>query len=164
MTSSLYVSRRREIKLPPIPDDDGLGGLSNHHIIPGGTHKCHPDFESHPIGLDSPLSWQMCIRKKVELPSTPLPKTPNGYYKSKNLYSLDSDPLTISNPRSVEGRTMPHIKYHMDEDYLRLPMKFDGTGVRPGGRFRKGYRYHHEKVEGCYNKTKYYQNKPVLDR
>jgi hypothetical protein len=136
MTSSYLLKKRFENQDLYIGDKSlPLGGWEDHYITPGGTHECHPDYIAHPV--NGKYGFMICVRKKVDAEryrhvSNEEMNTLNDYYKySVDMYTpKNKEPRKLQDPYTVDQRRMPNESYLIANDYVRLPFKYNGTGVK----------------------------------
>lgn len=118
--------------------EDPLGGIESHYMNPSACHPCHPDYTSIPIG--SPYGFEVCVKRKGSCGKT-LDKTQeeidpsvwNGYHKySADLYRPWRDTqIQMYNPYYYSDRRTPHQSELITDDYLHLPIKYNGNGINP---------------------------------
>lgn len=144
MTSSWTLSKRKEMgdiwdfKRFSHPGQDSLGGWEDSYIINGGCRECSPGYYAIPIG--NPYGFQMCVKrlgpagKPVDIVQNPVdPSKWNGY----NRYTADlyrpwrKTQIQMYDPYRYSDRRMPNEAELIRNDMLRLPIKYNGTGVRP---------------------------------
>lgn len=146
-------------------ESDGIGGLSDNYMTPGGTHECHPDFVATPIGKD-PYGFLICRRKK-DLHSAPQEVTYSKYspilsdvsHTTNQTYDLFSnDPNQEprrtrlgGQPLALRDRRLPNQAHLQGSDYYRDPVLYRGTGIE-----------RLEKPIGAlgYRENKYYFSRP----
>ena len=118
--------------------EESLGGWADHYVTPGGTHECHPDYYAIPIG--NPYGFMMCVKrlgdggKRLDVVQNPIdPSKWNGYNKfSADLYRPWRDTqIQMYNPYYYHDRRTPHEAELIQKDYLRLPIEYNNTGVKP---------------------------------
>lgn len=113
--------------------DSPLGGLEHTHLKINGD--CHPDFYAVPVG--GPYNAKLCRRKPEsvwptkEIIQKKLNETKTGYYRAVvNLYDVNTDyPTREWNPDYFSDRRIPWEADLIREDYLRLPIKYNATGI-----------------------------------
>lgn len=125
-------------------ESDGIGGLSDNYMTPGGTHECHPDFVATPIGKD-PYGFLICRRKKDPRPS-PLGEVTYSKYSpilsdvshtTNQTYDLftgnpNQEPRRTrlgGQPLALQDRRLPHQAHLQGSDYYRDPVLYRGTGI-----------------------------------
>ncbi|HSA76276.1 MAG TPA: hypothetical protein VLE02_01905 [Nitrosarchaeum sp.] len=133
MTSSYLLKKRFENNELRVADASlPLGGWEDHYITPGGTHECHPDFIAHPV--NGKYGFMICTRKNrdsdrhLSLSADDV----NDYDKyAVDLYTpKNKNPRVLQQPYSLDQRRMPYESHHITDDYVRLPFKYNGTGVK----------------------------------
>ena len=131
-----------------------FGSQSDHYIRANG--HCHPDYTAVPIGrVDGP---RVCIRRRPQtnvrqtrseeyesrddreiLPQSSREAAilPPMYRKySPTMYDLKANAYTYetrapsSNPYPSNQMHSPNEKYNIRKDYYRIPIAYDGTGIR----------------------------------
>ena len=140
MTSSLSIKKRLE--QPQVwtfgdPETSTLGGWDDHYLTPGHTHECHPDYKAVPIG--NPYGFMMCVKrdtspkKSCNDTSEYTEKKENGYFRySSDLYNTKAKrPVQLYNPDFYNERRTPNEGLLITDDYLHLPIKYNGSGVYP---------------------------------
>lgn len=160
MSSSFRLRKRREIPQYynlGFPYDEkvifdgitpsSMNGIEDHYVRPQG--ECHPDFVAHPIGR--PDGVKLCIRRLT--PEKTRIDEPNdkklldelhlhtGYRRSSpTLYPIlgkdqtiiwPENPTQINNPQLFQDRRRPYEQTLIREDYYRLPVKYNATGLNP---------------------------------
>jgi hypothetical protein len=115
-----------------------LGGDEDHYIRSFGD--CVPGFEAYPIG--NPEGVKLCVRRqgssgcylgdKLQV-DNPHPSDYNGYNKYQaDLYDpRKKTEVQMYNPQRYGDRRTPFEPEFIQKDYLRLPIKFNGTGLNP---------------------------------
>lgn len=144
MTSSLALTKRKQmgdvwdIKNFSYPGMDSLGGWEDSYIINGGCRTCAPGYYSIPMG--NPSGFSMCVKrlgsagKPIDIVQHPVdPSEWNGYNKyMADLYRPWRDTaIQMYDPYYYWDRRTPHEAELIQKDILRLPMKYNGTGVEP---------------------------------
>jgi hypothetical protein len=144
MTSSVYLKNRWK--------ENREKGLWNFDYLPDSTMKgwddsylrawgeCHPDFIAIPIGHVE--GYKMCVRRANEQGKRiddgcgdclvpPEKGTYEKYFRQKpRLYSPHKKrPVQEWNPQSFCDRRIPNEGQLVRDDYLRLPIKYNGTGI-----------------------------------
>jgi len=118
--------------------DEPLGGWADSYVTPGGTHECHPDYFAIPIG--NPYGFMMCVKRigdggrRLDTPQAEIdPSEWNGYNKyMADLYRpWRKNQIQMYDPYYYHDRRTPHEAQLIQEDYLRLPMEYNSTGVKP---------------------------------
>lgn len=144
MTSSLALTKRKEmgnvwnIKNFSYPGEDSLGGWEDHYIKDGANGECHPNYYAIPIG--NPYGFMVCVKRKgdagktLDVPQHEIdPSVWNGYNKyMADLYRPWRDTaIQMYDPYYYFDRRAPYEAQHIQNDMLRLPMAYNGTGVSP---------------------------------
>jgi hypothetical protein len=143
MTSSLSLTKRKQMgdvwniknfSHPELP----LGGWEDHYIVNGGHRECHPNFYAIPIG--NPYGFMMCVRRRDEegraldtAPGIPDFSHMNGLHRnSADLYDPSKAEQTqMFNPYPYDNRNVSNFRELIRDDYYRLPIKYNGTGIKP---------------------------------
>ncbi len=184
MTSSLALLRRRQmgnvwnIDKFSYPGESPLGGWEDHYITNGATGECHPNYYAIPIG--NPYGFMVCVKRKgyegktLDVPQREIdPSIFNGYNKyMADLYRpWRKTAIQHFNPYYYFDRRTPHEAELIQNDHIRLPMKYNGTGVNPirtPGRppektrfFEYGYSHTDERPPYKYDTTRQQQPYPV---
>lgn len=139
MTSSFMLKKRIEQRDRwsfELPDNLTMGGQDDHYLRP--YERCHPDYMEIPIG--DPYGVKVCMRriqpngKRIGDYSDVLKDADknNGYYRgSINLYNpCQRYPTQKWNPQNYSDRRIPWEQNLIREDYLRLPIRYNGTGLK----------------------------------
>lgn len=136
MTSSFMLQERIKEKdrwTFQLPDNPTMSGQDDHYLRPFG--RCHPDFKEIPIG--NPYGVKVCLRRTQQngerIGDYKVPGDQNnGYYRgSVNLYNPRQQyPTQKWNPYNYSDRRIPWEQDLIREDYLRLPIKYNGTGLK----------------------------------
>ena len=114
-----------------------MGGTDNSYIRPFGNR--HPYFVSHSIGF--PDGVKVCVRRTINNQtfdenifdmSDNFAKKFNGYYRgSVNLYDPSlTYPIQKYNAQYYSDRRIPWEQDVLRADYLRWPVKYNGTGIK----------------------------------
>lgn len=144
MTSSLSLLKRRQmgniwnIDNFSYPGEDPLGGWEDHYVTDGANGECLPSYYAIPIG--NPYGFMMCVKRKgdggktLDIIQDPIDASRwNGYHK----YSADmyrpwrKTAIQHFDPLYYHDRRTPHEAELIANDHLRLPMKYNATGVSP---------------------------------
>ena len=139
MTASAALTKRK--RMAPtwkfgFPDSP-LGGWEDHYLTPG-DHPCHPNYVSIPIG--SPYGFQVCVKRKghcgktLDVPQVEIdPSEWNGYNKYQaDMYRPWRDSqIQMYDPYAYSDRRTPNQSELITDDYLHLPIKYNGTGINP---------------------------------
>jgi hypothetical protein len=139
MTSAFMLKERikqRDRWTFELSGNDTMRGQDDHYLRP--YERCHPDYMEIPIG--NPYGVKVCVRKvqpngkRVGDYSDVLKDADknNGYYRgSVNLYNpCQKYPTQKWNPQNYSDRRIPWEQDLLRDDYLRLPIKYDATGIR----------------------------------
>lgn len=145
MTSSFMVQQRlkngQTWKFGDERDAPGLqtvmGGSDNSYIRPWGN--CVPGYKAYPIGF--PDGVKMCVRQTTNNQDIDqnifdmgknFSNQFNGYYRgSVNLYNPSLIfPVQDYNPQFYSDRRIPWEQDVLRADYLKWPVRYNGTGIR----------------------------------
>lgn len=180
MTSSLLLTKRKQLgdiwnirnfSRPGLP----LGGWEDHYIINGATRVCSPDYYGIPIG--NPYGFTVCVKKRDQegrAANAPPKKVDYSKYNGTHKFSADlydpskTEQTQLFNPYAYSDRRL--VDNHEElirDDYLRLPMKYNGIGIKPvrpvGYEKRKnfGFSYLKDNPPYKYDVTRLVQPYPV---
>lgn len=140
MTSSFVLKKLSETPVnysPSLPGNT-LGGMEDRYIRILG--ECHPDFTAIPIG--KPTGAKLCIRRteadgraigtKLLEASKQNIANNQGYFRGRpRLYDVNAEyPVQKWNPQKYCDRRTPWESELLRRDYLKMPIKYDGTGIK----------------------------------
>lgn len=133
MSSSYRIKRRIDSVTERGNQAYDFGPWYNHYIEPSASKECNPNYYGIPIGNQDGV--KVCVRRVSGSPDYIVENQKKinnqdltGYYKTFGLYDYTQKEQTRVYNTWPPGY-WPNNEDSITKDYIRLPIRFNGTGL-----------------------------------